>query len=186
VRPMSAVALHVPEVTAYTAQSAVQLWIKANEGSGATSSPGSARRARCCLGISRTRARCRGGRPVGPTTATSPRCLSCSPRSAKWRCRDGWGGSGCGTSPTGSTHRSSRFPNEAQRLRDWRRLRALGIARAKSAAVPGEPTAVGEVGVPVTVEGTEGEWRADPDAPRPALHRPHGTAVAVRPPAPRP
>jgi len=53
--------------------------------------------------------------------------------------------------------------DEAQRCREERRLRALGIARAKTAVLPGEPMAVGEAGVPVTVEGLDGEWRADPD-----------------------
>jgi hypothetical protein len=53
---------------------------------------------------------------------------------------------------------------EARRQRDVRRLRSLGLARARSAPMPGEPIAVGEVGVPVTVEGLDGTWRADPDA----------------------
>jgi hypothetical protein len=30
--------------------------------------------------------------------------------------------------------------------------------------LPGEPVWVGDTGVPVTVEGLDGEWRADPDA----------------------
>lgn len=45
--------------------------------------------------------------------------------------------------------------DEAMRIRDAHRLRALGIAR---------PSYVGDVGVPVEVEGTQGEWRVDPDA----------------------
>lgn len=53
---------------------------------------------------------------------------------------------------------------EAQRRREERRLRSLGIARAKSAVPPGEPISVGMAGVPVTVEGVAGEWRADPAA----------------------
>ena len=45
--------------------------------------------------------------------------------------------------------------DEAQRIRDGRRLGALGVAR---------PAIVGEAGVPVEIEGTSGPWRVDPDA----------------------
>jgi uncharacterized protein YcaQ len=55
-------------------------------------------------------------------------------------------------------------PDEARRRRQERRLRSLGIARARSAALPGEPVSVGAAGVQVSVEGLDGEWRADPDA----------------------
>jgi uncharacterized protein YcaQ len=44
---------------------------------------------------------------------------------------------------------------EARRIRDERRLRALGIARASM---------VGEAGAPAEVEGTSGVWRVDPAA----------------------
>jgi uncharacterized protein YcaQ len=50
---------------------------------------------------------------------------------------------------------------EAGRMRRERRLSALGIARAKTTAVPVEPADVGDVGVPAEVEGTKGEWRVD-------------------------
>jgi hypothetical protein len=53
---------------------------------------------------------------------------------------------------------------EAQRIRNERRLRSLGIARASSRTLPGEPVAVGAAGVLVTVDGVPGEWRADPQA----------------------
>lgn len=53
---------------------------------------------------------------------------------------------------------------QAQRRREERRLQALGIARAKTVVVPGEPISVADAGIPVTVEGLDGEWRADPDA----------------------
>jgi uncharacterized protein YcaQ len=49
--------------------------------------------------------------------------------------------------------------DEAKRLRDDRRLRALGIARAKQPAQPIEPYDVGEAGEAATVEGVEGQWR---------------------------
>jgi uncharacterized protein len=52
---------------------------------------------------------------------------------------------------------------EAERIKNERRLRSLGIARAKGTKMPIEPVHVGEVGVPATVEGVSGEWRVDPD-----------------------
>jgi uncharacterized protein len=51
---------------------------------------------------------------------------------------------------------------EARRVRDERRLRALGIARAKGPRMPIEPVHVGEAGEPAMVEGVPGEWRVDP------------------------
>ncbi|MEV6630866.1 crosslink repair DNA glycosylase YcaQ family protein [Actinoplanes sp. NPDC051470] len=53
-------------------------------------------------------------------------------------------------------------PDEANRIRDERRLHALGIARARATAVPGEPNHVGEAGEPATIEGVRGKWRVDP------------------------
>jgi uncharacterized protein len=44
---------------------------------------------------------------------------------------------------------------EAHRIRDDRRLRALGIAR---------PATVGEAGDPAEIEDTSGPWRVDPEA----------------------
>jgi uncharacterized protein YcaQ len=52
--------------------------------------------------------------------------------------------------------------DEAERLRDERRLRALGIARSKSPKSPGEPNDVREAGEPAQVEGVKGVWRVDP------------------------
>jgi uncharacterized protein len=53
---------------------------------------------------------------------------------------------------------------EARQIKNERRLRALGIARAKSTVMPIEPIDVGAVGIPATVEDVAGEWRVDPDA----------------------
>jgi uncharacterized protein YcaQ len=53
--------------------------------------------------------------------------------------------------------------DEAKRLRDERRLAALGIARATGTAVPVEPAVVGDAGERAVVEGVDGEWRVDPD-----------------------
>jgi uncharacterized protein YcaQ len=52
---------------------------------------------------------------------------------------------------------------DARRRRDARRLRGLGIARAKGTEIPGEPIHVGDAGDPAHVEGTAGQWRVDPD-----------------------
>jgi len=54
--------------------------------------------------------------------------------------------------------------DEAVRIRNERRLRALGVARARSTKMAIEPIDVGEAGEPATVEGVAGEWRVDPEA----------------------
>ena len=51
---------------------------------------------------------------------------------------------------------------EALRTRSERRLRALGIARARAPESPGEPMDVGEAGEPAVVEGVKGTWQVDP------------------------
>lgn len=51
---------------------------------------------------------------------------------------------------------------EAVAERNRRRLRALGIARPKSAKTPNEPNDVGEAGEPAVIEGVKGSWRIDP------------------------
>jgi uncharacterized protein YcaQ len=55
---------------------------------------------------------------------------------------------------------------EAERVKNERRLASLGIARQKTRAMPIEPTDVGEAGEPAVVEGVKGEWRVDPAALR--------------------
>jgi uncharacterized protein YcaQ len=52
--------------------------------------------------------------------------------------------------------------DEARRIRNERRLRALGIARARGPECPVEPADVGEAGEPAVVEGVKGTWRVDP------------------------
>lgn len=67
---------------------------------------------------------------------------------------------------------------EAERLRDERRLRALGIARGRGAECPIEPNDVGEAGEPAVIEGVAGEWRVDPEQ----LSRPfEGRAALLSP-----
>ena len=51
---------------------------------------------------------------------------------------------------------------EAQRERDRRRLRALGIARVTGPVQSFEPSVVGAAGEPAVVEGVRGEWQVDP------------------------
>ncbi len=51
---------------------------------------------------------------------------------------------------------------EAERIKNERRLAALGIARRKMRAMPIEPVHVGEAGERAVVEGVKGEWRVDP------------------------
>jgi uncharacterized protein YcaQ len=52
--------------------------------------------------------------------------------------------------------------DEALCFRNERRLRALGIARARGPECPVEPLDVGEAGEPAVVEGVRGQWRVDP------------------------
>ena len=52
--------------------------------------------------------------------------------------------------------------DQARHLRDERRLRGLGIARARGPECPVEPADVGEAGQAAVVEGTKGTWRVDP------------------------
>jgi uncharacterized protein YcaQ len=67
---------------------------------------------------------------------------------------------------------------DAARMRDDRRLRALGIARATCAECPVEPMAVGAAGEPAVVEGVKGTWRVDPAQ----LGQPfHGRAALLSP-----
>jgi uncharacterized protein YcaQ len=67
---------------------------------------------------------------------------------------------------------------EAIRTRNERRLRSLGIARAKTTETPIEPNDVGPVGVQAVIDGVNGEWRVDPDQ----LDRPfEGRTVLISP-----
>jgi uncharacterized protein YcaQ len=52
--------------------------------------------------------------------------------------------------------------DEAERIKNERRLAALGIARAQARGMPMEPIHVGDAGEPAVVEGVKGEWRVDP------------------------
>jgi uncharacterized protein YcaQ len=52
--------------------------------------------------------------------------------------------------------------DEALRIRDERRLRALGITRPSGPESRVEPAGAGQVGEPAVVEGIKGSWRVDP------------------------
>jgi uncharacterized protein YcaQ len=51
---------------------------------------------------------------------------------------------------------------DARRLRDERRMRSLGIARATGPEHPIEPLNVGEAGEPAVIEDVRGRWRVEP------------------------
>lgn len=51
---------------------------------------------------------------------------------------------------------------EALLLRAERQLRSLGLARPRALGSPGLSQAVGQAGVPATIEGVRGRWRVDP------------------------
>lgn len=53
--------------------------------------------------------------------------------------------------------------DEAVRIRNERRLEALGIARATGPELPGEQAYAGDAGEPAEVEGLPGTWRVHPD-----------------------
>jgi uncharacterized protein len=52
--------------------------------------------------------------------------------------------------------------DEALRIRNERRLQALGIARARGPECPVEPSDVGQASEPAVVKGVKGTWRVDP------------------------
>ena len=52
--------------------------------------------------------------------------------------------------------------DEAERIRNERRLASLGIARRRTTKLPIEPVDVGDAGEPAIVEGVKGEWRVEP------------------------
>lgn len=67
---------------------------------------------------------------------------------------------------------------EARRIRDERRLRSLGLARARGPEYPGEQQDVGDAGEPAVIDGVPGEWRVEPSL----LDRPfEGRAALLSP-----
>jgi uncharacterized protein YcaQ len=70
---------------------------------------------------------------------------------------------------------------EARRLRDERRLRALGIARSRGQECPVEPLDVGEAGELAVIDGVRGQWQVDPEL----LHQPFSGRAALLSPLDR-
>src|SRR5918993_3921386 len=164
IRPASAVALHVPEDTGYTAQPSVVEWMAAND------------RFRQDI-LARLR-------DAGPLMSRDIPDTSQVPWAST-----GWTNNKNVTqmleflAARGQVAIAGRVgrqrlwdlpervypeftpltPAEARRRREERQLRSLGIARVRS-SLPGEPIAVGEAGIPVAVDGLPGEWRLDPEA----------------------
>jgi uncharacterized protein len=52
--------------------------------------------------------------------------------------------------------------DEALRIRNGRRLKALGIARVRGAWHPADRVDVGDAGEPAVIDGVKGQWRVDP------------------------
>jgi uncharacterized protein YcaQ len=165
IRPMTAVALHVPEETRYTADSSVRAWLEANDGFRRDIIA----RLRDCGPLLSRDIPDTSQIPWGSTGWTNDRNVTQMMELLSARGE---------VAIAGRVGRQRLWDlpervypafeplsaNEARRRREERRLRALGIAPAKTRAVPGEPLSVGDAGVPVTVEGLDGEWRADPSA----------------------
>lgn len=165
VRPMSAVALHLPELSGYAGRTRVQEWITANEefrrdvvsrlrDSGPLLSkdiPDTSRVPWSSTGWTNNR---NVSQMLEFLSARGE--VAISGRQGRQRLWD---------LPDRVYPAFSPLPDEdRQRRRNQRRLKSLGIVRDSSRVLPGEQTAVGETGVPVTVEGVDGTWRADPDA----------------------
>lgn len=165
IRPMSAVALHVPESTGFAAHASVAQWIEVNDGF-----------RRDLLARLRDTGPLRSGEiddthqvPWGSTGWTNNKNVTqmlellsargevaVAGRVGRQRLWD------LAERVYGSF--TPIAPEDAARQRAHRRLASLGLARGKTLTVPAEPTSVGDVGVPVVVDGVDGEWRADPEA----------------------
>ncbi|MDP9239755.1 MAG: winged helix DNA-binding domain-containing protein [Actinomycetota bacterium] len=165
VRPTTAVALHVPEDTGYTAHPGVRAWVEANDGFRrdvvARLRDAGPLLSRDVPDTSQV--------PWGSTGWTNNRNVTqtlellsvrgevaVAGRAGRQRLWD--------LPDRVYPHFEPLPADQAQRRREVRRLRSLGIARARTSNLPGESIAVGDAGVPVAVEGLDGEWRADPDA----------------------
>jgi uncharacterized protein YcaQ len=164
IRPTTAVAWHVPEETGYAAHPKARTWVEANDGF----------RRNILARL----------RDIGPLLSRDVPDTSQVPWSSS-----GWRNNRNVTqmlellSARGEVAIAGRVgrqrlwnvadrvypnfeplpPDEARRRREERRLRSLGITRASTA------------GIPVTVEGLDGEWRADPNA----LHKPFTGRTAL-------
>jgi hypothetical protein len=96
------------------------------------------------------------------------------------------GASGCGTCRAVYPRRRRSAGRGGERIRNERRLAALGIARRRRRRCRSEPVDVGEAASPAVVEGVKGEWRVDPAYLDGGFEGQDGAAVAVRPARLRP
>ena len=165
VRPMTAVALHVPEQTAYTAQASVQDWIEAND----TFRRDLLARLRDAGPLPSRDLPDTSQVPWGSTGWTNDRNVTqmleflsargevaIAGRAGRQRLWD---------LPERVYPAFDVLPAvEAKRRRESRRLRALGLIRDRDVQPPGEPVSVGDAGIVVTIDGVSGTWRADPEA----------------------
>lgn len=76
--------------------------------------------------------------------------------------------------------------SQAHRIRNERRLKALGIARARGPVSPGEPNGVEDAGEPAVIDGVKGEWRVDPSYLGGDVQRTGGCPLPARPARLRP
>jgi uncharacterized protein len=74
---------------------------------------------------------------------------------------------------------------EALRIRDDRRLRALGIARSKTTETPNDSNQVGQAGEQAVIGGVRGAWRIDPMYLDPAIDGPFSGRAALLSPIDR-
>ncbi len=165
IRPMTAVAFHVPEETRYLAQPKVRQWLEANDGFRRDV----VARLRDAGPLLSRDVPDTGRVPWGSTGWTNNRNVT---QMLEFLSANGE------VAVAGRVGRQRLWdvadrvypsfeplpPDQARRHREERRLRSLGIARARPAVLPGESISVGDAGVPMTVEGLDGEWRVDPDA----------------------
>ena len=165
IRPMTAVALHVPEQTPYTAQSYVQDWIEAND----TFRRDLLARLRDAGPLLSRDLPDTSQVPWGSTGWTNNRNVTqmleflsargevaVAGRAGRQRLWD---------LPERVYPAFDVLPAaEAKQRRESRRLRALGLIRDREVQPPGEPVSVGDAGIAVTIDGVSGTWRADPEA----------------------
>ena len=172
IRPMTAVALHVPEETGYTAQSSVQTWIGANDRFRPASRPAARRRA---AALPRPAGHLPGaGSSPGWTIDRNVNQMLEFPRSCAVRSRST---SREGTAaPVGRrrarlSRGSSPLPAEDARVAATSaRLRSLGLARAERRPVPGRADRGRRGRRPGDRRRTRRRVAGGPRRARPALH----------------
>ena len=195
IRPAEDLALYRADMAAWAAGAVERSWQKGDRRLGAgqrrvpARHPRPARRRpdRCRPGSFRTCASSRGVRPGGPTTATSASCWSSWCCGARSRSPGGRATTGCGTWPSRVYPDDPGVPaEEARRIRNERRLRPWASPGPAARSARSSRWTSARSGEPAVVDGVKGQWRVEPVTARPAVQRPGGAVVAVRPADPRP